>query len=195
NNQHRPTKATATWIQLVNEFGLGEVRGHHIYFSRQDYKAWREILAADCGFDPTQTVLSGDRTAVSKLTPNEKWSTESMWARRVSTTVIGGDLVTTTGRCEIIPGVDYGVDVNTLRPADYDAVLVIENSEAFFYAHLFHTPDLGHLLVLYRGHDYSARTVMTFLENSTDMPVIGFTDPDPAGAGLLKGHKLLTHAL
>lgn len=194
-NQTPRVKATSNWIKLVAEYGLGEVRGGQVHFSRQDYKTWREILMADVGFDPTQETIAGNRTEVASLTPNEKWSTESVWASMVSTTVIGGNLITTKGACGIVPGVEYRVGSNALRPGDYDALLVVENYEAFLFIHRFQLPELGHVLVLYRGHDVTSRVVASLLDSAVNKPVIGFTDPDPAGVGLLIDNKALTHAL
>jgi len=194
-NQSSRVKATPTWRKLVDEYGLGEMRGSHIHLTRQDRKAWRELLVAECGFDPTQEGLSGNRTEVASRTPNEKWSTESVWANMVSVTALGGDLVTAEGRCGIVHGVEYRVQSAALQPSDYEALLIVENYEAFLFIHQFQLPELGHVLVLYRGHDATARAVMRLLERVAGIPIIGFTDPDPAGIGILVDNPRFTHAL
>lgn len=189
-------RATTAWVQLSEEYGLGEQRGDHIHFSRQDYKAWREILIAECGFDPVEAELTGNRTEVARLTSNEKWSTESVRAGLVSVTVLGGNLVTAQGQCDVIPGVEYRVSIDALRPDDYEALLVVENFEAFLFIHQYLLPECGHALVLYRGHDASARSVIELQKRADDdMPVIGFADTDPAGIGIVIDNRCLTHAL
>lgn len=194
-NQSPQVKATSAWLMLAQEYGLGEVRGSHIVFSRQDYNIWREILVADCGYDPSQTTLAGNRTEIAAVTTNEKWSSESELVKRASVTALGGELVTRTGRCGIIPQVEYRVDISTLNPDDYDALLVLENYEAFLFVHQFQLPDPGHVLAIYRGHDMSARAVMTLLSRAGKTPVIGFTDPDPAGLAIVNDTRFFTHVV
>jgi len=194
-NQSVRVKATPAWLKLSQEYGIGDVRGSHILFSRQDYKLWRQILVADCGYDPSQTSLGGNRTETATYTANEKWSTQSELAKRASVTALGGDLITRMGRCEIIPEMEYRVDITALNPADYDALLVLENYEAFLFVHQFQLPDIGHVLAIYRGHDISARAVMMLLNRVGNTPVIGFTDPDPAGLAIVNDNQFFTHAI
>lgn len=193
-NQRPEIKATSVWLRLVAEFSIGRVDGNKIHFTRADYQQWRELLISSCGFDPTTTELAGNRTEVSRITHQEKWAPESELKKQLSVTALGGDLVTTQGRCAVIPEVDYRVNKAYLTPQDYNACLVIENFEAFLFIHQFNLPPLGHTLVLYRGHDHTARAVNEFLARAGGT-IIGFTDPDPAGLGILTDWPWLSHAL
>tara|TARA_R110001583_G_scaffold195555_1_gene376098 strand:- start:276 stop:1121 length:846 start_codon:yes stop_codon:yes gene_type:complete len=194
-NQAREIKATRTWLELVAEFSLGKVSANKIIFNRDDYKKWREILISHCGYDPIATTLQGNRTEVTKLTHHDKWAGESELAKQLSVTVIGGDLITANGRCAVIPEVDYRVNKEYLNPSDYEACMVVENFEAFIFIYRFNLPALGHVLVLYRGHNTTARSVTDFLQVVQGIPIIGFTDPDPAGLGILNDWNCFTHAL
>ncbi|BCD98650.1 DUF7281 domain-containing protein [Marinagarivorans cellulosilyticus] len=194
-NQRPEIKATRVWLGLVAEFSIGRVDGNKINFTRSDYQQWRELLISSCGFDPTTTELTGNRTEVSRITHQEKWAPESELKKQLSVTALGGDLITTQGRCAVIPQVDYRVNKAYLKPQDYNACLVVENFEAFVFIHQFNLPTLGHVLVLYRGHDLTARSVNEFLADASDTPIIGFTDPDPAGLGILNDWPWLSHAL
>ena len=107
-------------------------------------------------------------------------------ASMVLTTAHGSNLVTAGGERGIIPSVEYRVSIDSLRTSDY---------EAYLFIHQFQLPEIGHVLVLYRGHDTSARAVLTLLERVAGMPVRGFNDPDPAGVGILIDNKWFTHAL
>lgn len=194
-NQSREIKATARWLNLVAEFSIGRVHGNKIHFTRDDLKKWRDVLISSCGYDPIETTLTGNRTETTRTTHQDKWAPESELTKQLSTTVIGGDFVTTKGRCCVIPEVDYRVNKALLNVGDYDACLVVENFEAFLFIHQFNLPNLGHVLVLYRGHDKTARAVIEFLESVTEIPVIGFTDPDPSGLGILNDWPWLSHVL
>lgn len=195
--KNRTGKITATksWIQLATEFNLGELRDNSIHFSRADYQTLREITIADSGYDPSTTRLTGSRTEVSRITVNEKFSNESIIGRQVSCTAIGGPLIIGEQHSNIITGIEYRVDSTLIDHRHYDAVLVVENYEAFLFVHQFIVPDLGHVLVLYRGHDVSAAAVINLIDGITDFPLIGFTDPDPAGVGLLNDNPSFSHAL
>ncbi len=194
-NQAREIRATSSWVELVAEFSIGKVSANKIIFTRDDYKKWREILISQCGYDPIDTTLSGNRTEVSKLTHNDKWARESELAKQLSVTTLGGDLITSKGRCSVIHEIDYRVNKAYLEPRDYEACMIVENFEAFIFIHRFNLPTLGHVLVLYRGHDTTARAVIDFLQEVQGIPIIGFTDPDPAGLGILNDGICFSHAL
>lgn len=193
-NQAPEIRVTPAWRQLVAEYAIGRVEGNKICFTRGDYQQWRALLVASCGFDPTETELTGNRTETAKITHHEKWAPDSELTKQLSVTALGGDLVTTRGRCNVLPEVDYRVNKAYLNPKDYDACLVVENFEAFLFIHQFNLPPLGHTLVLYRGHDHTARAVNEFLARAGGT-IIGFTDPDPAGLGILTDWPWLSHAL
>ena len=194
-NQSHEINATSTWLGLVAEFSIGKVSGSKILFTRNDYKKWREILISSCGYDPLDIVLSGNRTEVASVTHHEKWASESELAKQLSVTAINSDIITSKGRCSVIPEVEYRVNKDHLNPRDYEACMVVENLEAFIFIHRFNLPTLGRALVLYRGHDVTTRAVNEFLERTQDVPIIGFTDPDPSGLGILNDWSWLNHAL
>ncbi|MFV1874084.1 MAG: hypothetical protein ACMZ64_12250 [Oleiphilus sp.] len=195
-NDRREVKRTELWDELVSEYGIGRYKGDVILFSRSDLEAWVKIVITKTGYDPLGENISGNRTEVSDQYRDEKWATEKVLPNRVLCTSIGGVLKSELGSCTVIPEVEYRIDYRKVHPKDYDGILVVENLEAFVFIHQFKLPDLGHVLVLYRGNDESA-TAMKSLLNKCEKgyPVYWFPDFDPAGLGMVMDSREVTHAI
>jgi hypothetical protein len=79
------------------------------------------------------------------------------------------------------PGLSVRLQVNDLDINGYDSIVVVENLQAFDHWHLARVADdLGKELVVYRGHDVTARAVLKLLSIAKPF-IVAFTDLDPAG--------------
>jgi len=195
-NDRREVKRTKLWDDLVSEYGIGRYKGDVILFSRSDLEAWIKIVSTKTGYDPLGENISGNRTEVSGQYRDEKWATEKMLPNRVLCTAIGGVLKSELGSSEVIPEVEYRIDYRKINPMDYDGVLVVENLEAFVFIHQFKLPDLGHILVVYRGNDESSTARKSFINKcEKGCPVYWFPDFDPAGLGMIMDASEVTHAI
>lgn len=195
-NNSAKTRLTPAWQTLHDSYGIGRCEGKWLYFTRNDLKSWRQLIIANAGFDPSSETLSGDRTSVANKARNEKWSTQSVQINRIYCTTINSDLVLTQGNVLTLAEVEYRVDYHDINLGHYDALMVIENLEAYIYCQSFNFPDLGKVLVAYRGHDQSVRALLNCLDNKPDnLPVYYFCDPDPAGLGIIMDSPHATHAI
>jgi hypothetical protein len=191
----RKTKVSDNWRWIMDEYNVGRLRGGLMEFTGDDLRVLKQIYIAEVGYDPTTTSVSGNRTEVARFNANEKFSTESVRQSQVSCTALGGPLRVEDDEIAVIPEMDYRLNWTRVRLEQYDGVVVIENYEAFIFIDRFVFLDIGHCLVLYRGHDYSAKNVLRMLEMNTAKRVFGFTDPDPAGLGILLDNPRYTDAL
>ncbi len=189
-------KLNTGWTRLCEEFGIGTIETAHVEFSRADLKTWRDLVSSSLGFDPLGEKPEGDRISVSKITPDEKWAGEVVQKWLVSLTSFNGDLILIDGRSSIIESVEYRLDWRRIDTAHYKSIIVIENFKAYLSTHRFKFPDLDNALVLYRGHDHSAKEVINFLDEiNGSLPVYLFTDPDPAGIGIIIDSQFASHVI
>ncbi|AQA18982.1 hypothetical protein BST95_12740 [Halioglobus japonicus] len=197
DRRDRRTILSSAWLELHNEYGLGKPVGKHmIQWTRDDHKKWREIIA------PREMAreaadLGADRTSVAKYTPDEKISKVSVREGRVFCQAIHTNLFLKQGPIEVYPEVEYVVSQDDIDLQKYGAILIVENLEAYIYCHSFVFADLNYLtLVVYRGHDASARAVNALLERTPErMKVIIFPDADPAGVSIAMSTETASHVI
>lgn len=126
---------------------------------------------------------------------DEKWASQSILETRIFCSALNSDLhLSNGGVITVVHGMEYRCDYNDIALDNYDAVMLVENIEAFIQIHAFNFSWIEKMLVVYRGHDISARAAKHFLESVT-LPVYGFFDPDPAGMGMLMDNPVMTHAV
>jgi len=189
-------RLSAQWQELHDSYGIGRCEGKWLHLTRQDLKKWRSLIIAQVGFDLTKESLSGNRTEVSKRVKNEKWSTAAARSTRIYCSALNAPLVLRQGTIEALPEVEYCIDYQDIQIEHYTSIMVIENLEAYIFAHSFCFPDMGKVLLVYRGHDQSARAMKTCLKAALKgMPVYYFTDPDPSGIGIIIDSPFATHAI
>jgi len=189
-------RLSAQWQGLHDSYGIGRCEGKWLYLTRQNLKSLQDLVIAQVGIDPTKEGLSGNRTEVSKRVKNEKWSTTAARSTRIYCSALNGPLALRQGTVEASPEVEYCIDYQDIQIAQYDAIMVIENLEAYIFSHSFCFPEIGKVLLVYRGHDQSARAVQDCLKTAPEgMLVYYFTDPDPSGIGIIIDSPFATHAI
>lgn len=188
-------KKTPAWVALHETFCIGKMDGKLISFTHQDLRKWQELTIAATGLNPLDKLNAGNRTEMALHSHDEKWATVSTLKTRIFCTGLNADLHLSEARvCAVIPTMEYRLDYRELNLDHYDAIMVVENFEAFIFIHSFTFSWSEKILVIYRGHDIAARAAIDFIKNVT-IPVYGFFDPDPSGLGMLMDNPVFTHAV
>lgn len=190
-----------TWQAIFDEFNVGEVRAEGsqqwLYFDLVARDELQQLCESDTGVSPSFGLPKGIRTDVAGIAIDEKISTESIQQNRIycSATAypiyIAGDEVCLPAKSSL------WVDFNDISIGKYTRVVVVENLEAFVLWGQFNLSEqLGSSLVVYRGHDVTAKAVISFLNIlPIGIDVTVFSDPDPAGLGIIMSTPKVTSAL
>jgi len=188
--------ANALWSMLHCQYGIGQLTGTKIVLSATDRKTVLDLVQKWTGLNVLTDSLVGSRTDLAgRGAVNEKLGMERPLASRVVCTALGAPLHFDGKPMEVFPEVEYRLDYRRLTLTHYSAILVIENHEAFLAADKINWSHES-VLVLYRGHDDSVTAVSRCLADAPrGMKIIYFTDPDPAGIGIIRDAIAATHAL
>lgn len=177
-------------LEELLELGIGTRRGKSVYFTTKDKGEIQSWLEAK-GFSTDQRVKQGmTRSQRLKITPNEKAGGERVKKQRISIKSLGGQrLILGTQSLLLPPGSHLDIDWTKIDGGiGHNCVLLVENYENFDRIHeiRFHLPDrFQSPLVIYRGDTNESRfhNVLSFL-NAIHLPVLAFTDADPAGLAI-----------
>jgi hypothetical protein len=195
-NRSSKVQLTSSWQALYESYGIGRCEGKWLYFTRSDHKIWRELVIASTDFDPMNDNLTGNRTSIANNARNEKWASQSIQDNRIYCTALNSSLMLNQGELTVLKNVEYRIDYNDIQLGHYEILMVIENLEAYVYCHSFNFQSLGKALIVYRGHDQSARALLNYLDlHAGEIPVYYFCDPDPAGLAIIMDSPHATHAI
>ena len=137
-------RLTVGWQKIYQKFPCGRQDSGWLYLNLADRDLLREITRSDTGVDPLEKTRLGNRTALADQLVDEKWSHESVQAQRIychsylAPLVVKGESITLPG------GSSLWLDYADLMLSAYQAVVLVENLEAFIYWHDFNLPaELG----------------------------------------------------
>lgn len=176
--------------RLVDDYGIGTIKGKTVYFTDRDRSEMRSLLVAK-GYAVEHTNLSGlARHQRLAITPNEKAGGESIKKNRISIKGIGGLPLLLAGQEILLPDCAH-IDADWTEIADqigHTCIMVVENYENFNLIHKtrFSFPDrFASPLVVYRGdfHESRVDNVLSFLRY-IKLPTLAFVDADPAGINI-----------
>ncbi len=141
---------------------------------------------------------TGNRIEVSKQTGNEKLFSEDPSRHHILLNSPTGQFNINGSVIPLTMGSSYRCDWRELNLNKVNAVIIIENLQAFDYIQMAQIPkELENAWILYRGHDISTKArndLLNALPQQTK--IIGFVDYDLAGFKiLLTNFPKITHCL
>jgi len=184
-------KLGKTWKTIFDEFNVGEVRAEGnqkwLYFDLMARDELQQLCESDTGINPSLGLPKGMRTDVAGTAIDEKIAENSIQLNRVYCTATTSPIYICDEVVNLPSGATLWLDYNDINIEEYTQVVVVENLEAFILWSQFNLPaQLTASLVVYRGHDISAKAVVAFLNGLPKrVDVIVFSDPDPAGLGIV----------
>ena len=189
-------KKNALWQFLVVEYGIGYLDGNFVILNRDDHIRIQELVLNQIGIDLLEHLPSGDRIQVSLKTGNEKFAAEAPGRHHIALTSWSNQLNINGQTIPILQGASYRIDWRNLYMMP-DCIIVIENLKAFDNFYMARLPrELANAWVLYRGHNISSKAVKDFLTAIPGgIPIIAFSDYDPAGLIISRTTKGVTHFL
>lgn len=190
-------KADGALEQLLREHNIGRPGAAGWALGANDRSRLRAVVTELNGLDPLTAHVDGSRMKLAEQgATDEKLARERPLAARVVCTALPGPITYAGELLAAIADVEYRLNVKRISVAAFDAVLSVENYEAFLAIHLLCWQSPGNTLVLYRGHDDSAKAcndlISAFLR--AGKPVIYSRDADPSGIQMTLGSQA-THAL
>lgn len=173
-------------LQLVQDFGLGSVKGSSVHFTekhKEDMRGW--LTARGYSLAPVE-LKDLERSQVLEHTPNEKAGGRAVKHNRISVKALLGKALRLFKEDLTLPdGTHLDVFWPEIKQVQHDAILIVENYENFIGIHNTFF-DFGSAykspLVVYHGDKEESRMdyVLAFLE-AQRLPVLAFMDADPAG--------------
>lgn len=170
----------------------------YLCFASKDFNLLRQGVLALMGLDLRDLDFNVDRMAMSAKSHNEKLAKIRPEAEYVLMKYLGFESSPTgisTRTSLRIPLDEAQKHCHELNVA---AILVVENLDVFDVIHQARLPqDLTHVMVIYRGSGHhSPIGVRHFLQAMAGrLPVIAFTDLDPAGLQIAHTLMGVTHYL
>lgn len=198
----RPAKVlfNPKWQQIYRELEIGEPDASYkwLFLSVQDLAQLRQDVKKYLGLDLLFDDFNVDRMAMSAKSHNEKLANIRPEAEYVLMKYLGFESSPTgisTRTSLRIPLDEAQKHCHELNVA---AILVVENLDVFDVIHQARLPqDLTHVMVIYRGSGHhSPIGVRHFLRSMAGkLPIIAFTDFDPAGLQIAHTLIGMTHCV
>lgn len=188
---------SAAWRRIHEEFQIGENAGRWLNLTRKDRSDLSLLCLKLTGVDPLLGVSGENRVEVAGGAFNEKWGNVAVRDGRIFVSALNSDLVLNQSSQAISPRIEYRVHADNIRLDAYEALVVFENLGAYIHSQSFCWPDLGAVLLIYRGHEGpEERAVLELLkEHAGKKPIYAFFDPDPAGIGMVMDLPGASHAI
>ena len=193
-------KLTANWRAIYRELEVGELdeSEKHLCFAPKDFDLLRQGVLALMGLDLRDLDFNVDRMAMSAKSHNEKLAKIRPEAEYVLLKFLGfqSPPVAISALSSLRIALDEAQ--KHCREFDVAAILVVENLDVFDVIHQARLPeDLTNLMVIYRGSGHhSPIGVRHFLQAMAgELPIIAFTDLDPAGLQIAHTLTGVTHCL
>ncbi|MGL4613207.1 MAG: DUF7281 domain-containing protein [Shewanella sp.] len=179
-------KLTANWRVIYRELEVGELDGREqfLYFGPGDTERLRQGVLALMGLDLRALDFNVDRMTMSATSHHEKLAKIRPEAEYLLLKFIGFATdpfalsAFTSLRVPIAEAHTYWCKFRV------EAILLVENLDVFDVIHQARLPqELTHVMVIYRGSGtHSSTAVRHFLQlMAGKLPIIAFTDLDPAG--------------
>jgi len=187
--------ANSLWLGIHSETGLGRRNGRSIVFSHTDLEALRRYGESLGGVDPLHNTLEGSRIDVAAITPDEKYSADSVFGDLLVIATLGsacvplrGEHASTSAPAGIVLSVPIGmVDVERLS---HQKLLIVENGAILPVCdRLCLPPQWTNTLVLYRGHRENAKHVKALIHAQPTENLGMLYDFDPAGLSMAMTHN------
>lgn len=198
----RPAKVlfNPKWQQIYRELEIGEPDASYkwLFLSTQDLAQLRQDVKKHLGLDLLFDDFNVDRMVMSAKSHNEKLATIRPEAEYVLMKYLGfgsspiGISTRTSLRIPLDEAQKHCHELNVAT------ILVVENLDVFDVIHQARLPqDLTNVMVIYRGSGHhSPIGVRHFLQAMADkLPIIAFTDLDPAGLQIAHTLTGVTHWL
>jgi len=175
--------ANKTWLALHSELAIGTHCGNKITLSTTDRDDLRQFVIDKTGIDPLHHESDGDRMQWAARTSNEKLSGQAVFANEIKIfrnerpiDLVNGSACTPAG--SYLVSSPENIDLNAI-----EAIVVVENGAAFLnWSKANLDTALRETLILYRGHDESAKDVIRLLEKMKgSIKIYAAVDFDPAG--------------
>lgn len=192
-------KVLKLWRSIYDEFAIGRlaVEGAQtwLYFDVADREKLRSVCIANTGKDPLGSAIQGLRSEMTSH--NEKWATESIQQHMVYCTSFKQAIYVNGDAFNLPAQAGLWLDYRNIDITRYERVIIVENLEAFIFWSEFNAPEsIAGALVLYHGHDISAKAVQRFLiELSDTFHITVFSDPDPSGLKIILDTPHVSSAL
>lgn len=199
-NRSPRVKLSPNWRTIYRELEVGELDGAEKYlcFAPRDFELLRQGVLAKEGVDLQALDFNLDRIAMSAQSQNEKLASIRPEAEYVLLKYLGfgsSPIGISTRTSLRIPLDEAQKHCHELNVA---AILVVENLDVFDVIHQAHLPDdFTNVMVIYRGSGHhSPIGVRQFLQAMAGkMPIIAFTDLDPAGLQIAHTLTGMTHCI
>lgn len=193
-------KLTPNWKAIYRELEIGQLdeSEKHLLFTSQDLADLRQLVRDCSGLDLFYDDLNVDRMAMSAKSHNEKLAKIRPEADYVLIKYLGfgsSPIGISTRTSLRIPLDEAQKHCHELNVA---AILVVENLDVFDVIHQARLPEeLSRIMVIYRGSGHhSPIGVRQFLQAMAGkMPIIAFTDLDPAGLQIAHTLTGMTHCI
>jgi hypothetical protein len=172
------------WKSLHNELAIGKVIGNKLHLSSSDRDALRQHIQTSVGLDPLLDEVSGDRLEVAAHISDEKWATQSVFARQVLVKSLCCNISLKTGDAVTPPNSALYVDPELIQLPQKAVITIVENGSAFNQWHEVITDSewVKSSLVVYRGHGQdAARVSQWFRLLPENIETIAAVDLDPSG--------------
>ncbi|WP_283627785.1 DUF7281 domain-containing protein [Shewanella baltica] len=193
-------KLTANWRAIYRELEVGELdeSEKHLCFSPRDFDLLRQGVLALMGLDLRDLDFNVDRMAMSAKSHNEKLAKIRPEAEYVLLKFLGFQSPPVAISALSSLRIPLDEAQKHCRELHVAAILVVENLDVFDVIHQARLPeDLTNLMVIYRGSGHhSPIGVRHFLQAMAgELPIIAFTDLDPAGLQIAHTLMGVTHYL
>ena len=183
--QKNHIKLTTNWLKIeaildveLSRWANGSLT---VPLNSQRRQLIRQAVIDQVGPDLLEVEFSGDRLQMSKVTANEKWAAIKPEQHYVLVRAVGIELLTQVPNCSVRMTITQALTM--IQNLAIAQLVVVENLDVFDHWQ----PDLNDLgsaltLLVFNGSNeqYSAAGVRGLCARSP-IPVIAFTDLDPAG--------------
>ena len=174
---------------LASNLGFGRIAGRRWLVAHDDRVRIEHYLLTVERVDPATDALAwsdADRIGATRLGANEKLAGRQPREGRVALRAPGG--IRVDGRKLDLPKAAYlDLRVSAAMQLDHDALIVVENFEAFvnFEDACIDLP-LAKPLLVFRGDALNTQDAVLSLLQHTSLPVVAWPDFDPAGLLIAK---------
>lgn len=193
-------KLTPNWKAIYRELEIGQLdeSEKHLLFTSQDLTDLRQLVRDCSGLDLFYDDLNVDRMAMSAKSHNEKLAKIRPEAEYVLLKYLGFESPPfgISARASLRTPLDEAqIHCDEL---DVNAILVVENLDIFDAITQARLPEeLSRIMVIYRGsgHHFPIGVRQFLKAMAGKMPIIAFTDLDPAGLQIAHTLTGMTHCI
>lgn len=199
-NRSPRVKLNANWRTIYRELEVGELDGAEKYlcFAPRDFELLRQGVLALMGLDLRDLDFNVDRMAMSSKSHNEKLAKIRPEAEYLLLKFLGFQSPPFAISALSSLRMPLATAQMLCDEQHVNAILVVENLDVFDAIHQARLlEDLTNVMVIYRGSGHhSPIGVRQFLQAMAGkMPIIAFTDLDPAGLQIAHTLTGMSHCI